>query len=80
MKIELTKIEEESFLKFKEEHKDCKLPRNPWWKRIFGFHNNGPFPDHFELGVSFCSGIGVGYTARCNYCGGSEDITDYGAW
>ena len=95
LEFKITEAEEKMATQFRELHKNCSLtdceelkeyytgPK--WlWKKLTGKPlykiKPGPYPEHFSYSVSSGSGIGQGLDIKCNYCGESLDITDYGCW
>lgn len=91
-KLEFTETEEKLAEDFKKRHKDC-TPEDcenidtglrRLWRRLLGkplfSHKLGPHPGQFTYLVDTNSGIGIGVSIRCNYCGETLDITDYDAW
>ena len=94
-KLEFTETEEKLAEEFKKRHKDCTLEDcesikvyytglRKLWRRLLGkplfYYKLGPYPDKFTYLVDTNSGIGIGVSIRCNYCGETLDITDYDAW
>lgn len=92
LKLEFTETEEKLAEDFKRRHKDCTLEDcesidtclRRLWRRLLGkplfSHKLGPYPGQFTYLVDTNSGIGVGVSIRCNYCGETLDITDYDSW
>lgn len=86
----LSRDEKELADRFRESHRNCTLDTLyrstvPWWKKILirffpsYFKFGGPYPSHFDY-IFTPTGIGVGVSIRCNYCGEVKDITDYSEW